>query len=125
LRLPRDWAAGFEQFACAAQFITDSLKEHPPSSRLRFAQAKEIAARLPVRYSLNVMSITEIRELPLHEKLQIMEVLWEDLRSHAEGAPVPQWHKELRDARRKAVEAGREKILEWDEVRNSLGTRQA
>ena len=70
------------------------------------------------------MSITEIRELPLHEKLQMMEVLWEDLRLHAEGVPVPQWHKELLDARRKAVEAGQEQLLEWDEVKNSLGTRR-
>jgi putative addiction module component (TIGR02574 family) len=70
------------------------------------------------------MSITEIRELPLHEKLQMMEVLWEDLRSHAEGVPVPQWHKELLDARRKAVEAGQEEILEWDEIKDSLGTRR-
>ena len=66
------------------------------------------------------MSITEIRGLPLHEKLQIMEALWEDLRSHADGVPVPQWHKDLLDARRKAVEVGQEKILDWDEVKDSL-----
>jgi putative addiction module component (TIGR02574 family) len=69
------------------------------------------------------MSITEIRDLPLSEKLQIMEALWEDLRSRAEGVPVPEWHKELLDARRKAVEAGQESILEWDEVKRSLGTQ--
>ena len=69
------------------------------------------------------MSITEIRDLPLSEKLQIMEALWEDLRSRAEGVPVPEWHKELLDDRRKAVEAGKESILEWDEVKRSLGTR--
>jgi putative addiction module component (TIGR02574 family) len=69
------------------------------------------------------MSITEIRELPLNEKLQIMEALWEDLRSHAEAVPVPEWHKEVLDARRKAVEAGQEPVLEWDDVKDSLGTR--
>jgi putative addiction module component (TIGR02574 family) len=69
------------------------------------------------------MSITEIRNLPLSEKLQIMEALWEDLRSRAEGVPVPEWHKELLDDRRKAVEAGKESILEWDEAKGSLGTR--
>ena len=67
-----------------------------------------------------VSTIAEIRQLPLHEKLQIMEALCEDLRSHIEAEPVPQWHKELLDERRKAVEAGREKILEWDEVKDSL-----
>lgn len=68
------------------------------------------------------MSITEIRGLPLNEKLQLMEALWEDLCSHAEEVVVPEWHKELLNARRKAVEAGREHILEWDEVKDSLGT---
>jgi putative addiction module component (TIGR02574 family) len=70
------------------------------------------------------MNITEIRELPLHEKLQIIEALWEDLRSRAEAVPVPQWHKDLLDTRRKAIETGQEKILEWDDVKDSLGTRR-
>ena len=70
------------------------------------------------------MSITEIRELPLNEKLQIMEALWDDLRSRAEGVPVPEWHKDLLDARRKAVKGGQEDILEWNDVKRSLGTRR-
>ena len=69
------------------------------------------------------MSIADIRELPLHEKLQLMEALWEDLCSHAEVVQVPHWHKELLDTRRKAVEVGQEKILEWDEVKDALGIR--
>jgi putative addiction module component (TIGR02574 family) len=70
------------------------------------------------------MSITEIRQLPLNEKLQIMEAIWEDLRSRAEDVSVPQWHKELLDSRQEAVEAGQEEILEWDEIKHSLGTRR-
>ena len=68
------------------------------------------------------MSITEIRELPLNEKIQMMEALWEDLRAHAQEGSVPEWQKELLDARRKAVEDGREPILERDQVKSSLGT---
>lgn len=71
------------------------------------------------------MSITEIRELPLKEKLQFMESLWEDLRCRDEAVPVPEWHKELLDARRKAAEAGQEHVLEWDDVKHSLGTPPA
>jgi putative addiction module component (TIGR02574 family) len=67
------------------------------------------------------MSIAEIRKLPLAEKLQLMEGLWDDLRSRAEDISVPEWHKELLDTRRHAVESGQEKVLEWDEVKNSLG----
>lgn len=70
------------------------------------------------------MSIAEIRQLPLHEKMQIMEALWDDLRAHVEGLPVPGWHKELLDARRKALAEGKEEVLEWDDVKGSLGTRR-
>jgi len=72
------------------------------------------------------MSIAEIHQLPLSEKLQIMEAIWEDLRSRADALPVPEWHKELLDARLKAVEDGSEKVLDWDDVKQSLlsGTRK-
>ncbi len=59
------------------------------------------------------------------EKLQIMEAIWEDLRSHADQVLVPQWHKDLLDERRRAVEAGREEVLDWDTVKDSLGSRRA
>jgi putative addiction module component (TIGR02574 family) len=70
------------------------------------------------------MSIAEIRQLPIAEKLQIMEAIWEDLRAQAEQVPVPSWHKKLLDDRRKAVEEGREEILEWDSIKDSLGPRR-
>ena len=71
------------------------------------------------------MSIAEICRLPLKEKRQIMEALWEDLHFHVEKEPVPQWHKDILDERRNAVEEGREKILDWDEVKNAIGRRRA
>lgn len=70
------------------------------------------------------MSVAEVRQLPLAEKLQIMEAIWEDLRARAEEVPVPTWHKELLDERRKAVEEGREEVFEWDAVKDSLGLRR-
>ena len=66
------------------------------------------------------MSIAEIHQLPLSEKLQIMEAIWEDLRARAEEMPVPEWHKELLDTRQDAVAMGREQVLDWDEAKRSL-----
>ena len=68
------------------------------------------------------MSIAEIKKLPLNEKLQLMEALWEDLRSNADDVLVPEWQTNLLDARRKAVEQGKEQVLEWDDVKGSLGS---
>lgn len=69
------------------------------------------------------MGIAEIKQLPLNEKLQIMEALWDDLRKNADATLIPEWQKDLLHARRKAVDQGREKILDWDEVKNSLGEK--
>ena len=70
------------------------------------------------------MSISEIKQLPLHEKLQIMEAIWEDLRTNADAVLMPNWQKQLLDARRKAVAEGRERVLDWDEVKDSLGGKR-
>ncbi len=70
------------------------------------------------------MSIAEVKQLPLAEKLQIMEAIWEDLRARADQVPVPQWHKDVLDARRKAVEDGHEEILDWDSIKDSLPSRR-
>jgi hypothetical protein len=70
------------------------------------------------------MSVAEIQRMPLAEKLQIMELLWEDLRSHIEDSPVPEWHKELLDERREGVESGKEEILDWDKIKDTIGRRR-
>ena len=70
------------------------------------------------------MSIAEVRQLPLAEKLQIMEAIWEELRAQAEQVPVPQWHRDLLDERRKAVEDGREEEFDWDAIKDSLPSRR-
>ena len=70
------------------------------------------------------MSIAEVKQLPFAEKLQIMEAIWEDLRVQAERVPVPQWHQNLLDERRKAVEEGREELLDWDSIKDSLPSRR-
>jgi len=67
------------------------------------------------------VSLAEIRKLPVQEKLQIMEALWDDLRANADAVLMPGWQKELLDARRKAVCEGHERVLEWDEVKDSFG----
>lgn len=70
------------------------------------------------------MSITEARQLPVREKLRLMEALWDDLRLRAEEAPVPESHKRLLDARLRAVEEGREEVLDWDAVKDDLASRE-
>jgi len=67
------------------------------------------------------MSITEITDLPLREKFQIMELLWDDMRSSLESAGTPEEHKELLDSRRRRVADGEVSLMDWDRVKNTVG----
>ena len=67
------------------------------------------------------MSAAEVLQLPLRERLQIMEAIWEDLRERAEGFAIPQDQKELLDSRRTRVVSGESRILDWDRVKHSIG----
>jgi putative addiction module component (TIGR02574 family) len=86
--------------------------------------AKNVVSFGAAAYGDNIMSIAEVKQLPFAEKLQIMEAIWEDLRAQAERVPVPQWHRDLLDERRKAVEEGREELLDWDSIKDSLPSRR-
>lgn len=66
------------------------------------------------------MSVAEIRALPLEEKLQIMEALWEDLHPHFESDEVSTELARLLDARAARVDHGDSKLLEWTDVRDQF-----
>lgn len=67
------------------------------------------------------MSITEVRSLPLREKLQILEVIWEDLSSHVDAMEISPSERELLDQRITRVRDGETDVHDWDSVKNSLG----
>lgn len=69
------------------------------------------------------MTIAEIRKLPIREKFEILEALWEDMRDEIEDADIPESHKKLLDERRARIESGEEKLLDWEDVKNSYGQR--
>ena len=54
------------------------------------------------------------------EKLRAMEELWDDLRMRAEGAPIPQWHKDLLEEREQLIETGKAQFVDWDSARKRI-----
>ena len=67
------------------------------------------------------MSITEIRKLPIREKFQILEALWEDMREEIEDADIPESHKKILDDCQARVERGEEKMIDWAIAKNMIG----
>jgi len=69
------------------------------------------------------MSVTEIKQLPLREKFQILETLWEDLSDHIADIPVSKADRDMLDGRLERIASGETKIHDWDEVKRSIGRR--
>lgn len=67
------------------------------------------------------MTLDEVRALPTAEKLQIMEVIWEDLRGRLERSDILPRIKDLLDARRARALDGSVRVLDWDDVKPTLG----
>lgn len=56
----------------------------------------------------------EIRDLPLHEKLRMMEALWDGIAPMEAEMEVPQWHKDLLDEREQLILDGKAKFIDWE-----------
>ena len=65
-------------------------------------------------------AIESVRNLPLHEKLQVMEAIWEDLSEDPAQVEIPDWHREILDERAAMVLEGKAKFLDWDSVKQQL-----
>ena len=69
------------------------------------------------------MNVAEVQSLPLREKFQILEMLWADLSSRVDSAPISESVRVLLYSRIERVNSGTAAILDWDEVKYSIGKR--
>ena len=58
--------------------------------------------------------------MPLHEKLQVMEAIWDDISRAETNLEVAQWHKDLLDERERLIAEGKAQFLEWDEAKKKI-----
>ncbi len=71
-------------------------------------------------YGSTMINVEEIRSMPLRDKLQLIETLWDDIARSESALEMPQWHKDLLDERERLVEAGEAKFLDWDEAKRQI-----
>jgi hypothetical protein len=67
------------------------------------------------------MIIAEIRKLPIREKFQILEALWEDMREEVDKQDIPETHKKILDDCEVRVLAGEERFYSLEEAKNVIG----
>ena len=61
-----------------------------------------------------------LSEMTVEEKLEAMELLWEDLSKNPEDIPIPDWHGKILEERQRGVENGTEKFLDWEDVKKEI-----
>ena len=67
------------------------------------------------------MSNNEIASLPIVQRLQMMEVLWNSMSDESVNMlDVPLWHRDILAERLNKIDAGEEEISPWEEAKNRI-----
>ncbi|MGC4027395.1 MAG: addiction module protein [Steroidobacteraceae bacterium] len=61
-----------------------------------------------------------MHQLPLRDKLLLMEAIWDDLSRAEKELETPQWHKELLDERDRLVTEGKAQFIDWEEAKKQI-----
>ena len=67
-----------------------------------------------------MIAIDEIQQMPLHEKLVVMEAIWSDISRVEASIDVPQWHRDLLDEREALISEGKAQFTEWDDAKEQI-----
>lgn len=67
-----------------------------------------------------MIALAEIRDLPLHEKLRMMETLWDGIAPLEADLEVPQWHKDLLEERGKLIQDGEATFIDWETAKRQI-----
>ncbi len=62
------------------------------------------------------MSINDIKNMPIQERMQLMEVLWDSF-VHDDATSSPAWHKEVLDSRTEIMQKEQVKTYTLNELR--------
>jgi putative addiction module component (TIGR02574 family) len=55
-------------------------------------------------------------QLPLAERLQLVEDLWDSIAAEQDALPLPQWQVDEVNARLARFDAGENQLVSWDEA---------
>lgn len=66
------------------------------------------------------MTTIDITELPVAEKLILMEKLWDALSTQAASVVVPAWHQEVLAERLQRLDSGAEPVTPWAQAKERI-----
>lgn len=67
------------------------------------------------------MTQLDVARLPLPEKIQLMESLWDSLcREPVTDQTIPGWHETVLEERLARLDAGEEEMIPWQEAKQRI-----
>ena len=67
-----------------------------------------------------MIALEQIHQLPLREKLLVMEAIWDDLSRQEQDLEVPQWHQDLLDKRERLLAEGKAQFVDWEQAKRQI-----
>ena len=61
-----------------------------------------------------------LNEMTVEEKLQAMEMLWENLCQNEDNIPSPAWHEEVLGEREAALKRGEDEPEDWEVAKRRI-----
>ena len=59
-------------------------------------------------------------KMTLAEKLEVMETLWADISRRPADLPLPDWHREVLQERKRLADEGKLKFVDWQTAFSEL-----
>jgi hypothetical protein len=67
-----------------------------------------------------MIALDALHQLPLKEKLFVMEALWEDLSQAGADQPLPPWDQEILEEREAQITAGTAQFTDWEVAKQKI-----
>lgn len=67
-----------------------------------------------------MITLDGLHQMPLKEKLFVMEALWDDISGTPADLPVPQWQQDLLDEREVGIADGTAKFIDWEDAKREI-----
>lgn len=66
----------------------------------------------------------EIKEMPIDQKLRLMEAIWTEISRTSDEYTSPDWHREELEETEKRRASGQETLIDWEEAKTRLRNRE-
>ena len=70
------------------------------------------------------MSITvPLKTMTVEEKVNMMEMLWDDLCLQPGGVQSPDWHESVLSERAQPLDLNKEDVIDWHQVKDNINKK--